>query len=112
MLQVAGVLRGGEFGGKEVTVRVNPLTSQWGWGDVEAVAALGADALVLPMVQSREEVQQLSDVMDACGAPARSAIWVMVETPRGVLNTFDIASHPRVRVTAAGAAMPCIAPLH
>ncbi|HET9469901.1 MAG TPA: aldolase/citrate lyase family protein, partial [Usitatibacter sp.] len=45
------VLAGG-YGRREVVVRVNDLDSPWGRDDVRAVAAIGADAIVFPNVES------------------------------------------------------------
>ena len=90
--QVVQAVRNGGYGHREVAVRVNPLSSDWGPADVEAAATCGADALLLPKVESAAMVQELDRRMDAAGAPAGMAIWTMIETPKGVLNVHEIAA--------------------
>ena len=90
--QVVQAVRDGGYGHREIAVRVNPLDSDWGPADVEAAATCGADALLLPKVESAAMVQELDRRMDAAGAPAGMAIWTMIETPKGVLNVHEIAA--------------------
>lgn len=90
--QVVQAVRNGGYGHREIAVRVNPLDSHWGPADVEAAATCGADALLLPKVESAAMVQELERRMDAAGAPADMAIWTMIETPKGVLNAHEIAA--------------------
>jgi citrate lyase subunit beta/citryl-CoA lyase len=101
--QVAAVVRAGGYGGREVVVRVNALATPWGAGDLEAVAPAGADALLLPKVESAETVRDALAVLDARRAPVALALWCMLETPRGILNASAIAdSHPRVAALVMG----------
>lgn len=90
--KVAEAVKAGGYGGRELAVRVNPLDSEWGPGDVEAVAACGAHALLLPKVESAAMVRDLEARMKANGAPDDMAIWVMMETPLGILHAEEIAS--------------------
>ena len=48
------------------------------------------DAILLPKVNSPDEIQRLADAL----APPVS-VWAMLETPLGVLNAQSIAAHPR-----------------
>ena len=52
----------------------------------------GADAILLPKVNTRSDVDNLADLLDP-GTP----IWTMMETPVSVFNARDIAAHGRVR---------------
>ncbi|MBK1670236.1 CoA ester lyase [Rhodovibrio sodomensis] len=90
--QVVQAVRHGGYGHRELAVRVNALDGPWGPDDVTAAAACGADALLLPKVESAAMVQDLEARMDAAGAPREMAIWTMIETPRGVLNAQEIAA--------------------
>ena len=101
--QVVQAVKSGGYGHREIAVRVNALDSAWGQADVEAAATCGADALLLPKVESAAMVQDLEARMDAAGAPRDMAIWTMIETPKGVLNAREIAaSSERLAVFVMG----------
>jgi citrate lyase subunit beta/citryl-CoA lyase len=90
--QVVGTLLAGGYGKRERIVRVNALATPWGRDDLVAIAASGADAVLLPKVESGDMVRQAWAILSAHGAPERLAIWCMIETPRGVLRLEDIAT--------------------
>lgn len=87
---VESVLAGG-YGRREVVVRVNDLDSPWGEDDVKAVAAIGADAILFPNVESKADVGQALSRLDAAGG-SHLPIMVMVESPLAVLRAEEIAS--------------------
>jgi citrate lyase subunit beta/citryl-CoA lyase len=89
--QVVEVLKTGGFGRRELFVRVNGLNTPWGYEDLVAAAGSGADAVLLPKVESAETVRQADSILRAHGAPATQAIWCMMETPMGILNCKEIA---------------------
>lgn len=89
--QILGALAEGGYGSREILVRTNGLDSDWGRDDLAAMAKSGADAILLPKVESADAVQQAEAVLDAAGAPPELTIWCMIETPRGVLHAEDIA---------------------
>jgi citrate lyase subunit beta / citryl-CoA lyase len=93
----------GGYGRRELIVRVNGLATPWGREDLAAVASCGADAVLLPKVESGEMIRQALSVLTAHGAPEHLAIWCMLETPLGVLHAEEIAaSHPRVATLVMG----------
>lgn len=94
---IGEAMKRGGYGKREVIVRVNPLDSDWGQADMAALAASGADAILLPKVENGEMVEEAAKQMKKLGAPARTAIWCMIETPLGVLHAEAIA-----RATPAG----------
>lgn len=99
---VESVTQGG-YGPREVVIRVNALTTPWGRDDVTAVANIGANAILFPKVESAEEVHAAVAALDESGAPDDLPIWMMAETPRGILNIDAIAgSHPRLAVIVMG----------
>lgn len=101
--QIVEALTEGGFGNKEISVRINPIDTEWGMADVEAMASIPCDALVLPKVDSAQMVLDLAAKMHAAGAPAEMSIWCMIETPLGVLDAHEIASaHPRVGCLVMG----------
>jgi citrate lyase subunit beta/citryl-CoA lyase len=91
------------LGHREVALRVNGLATPWGLEDLAAVARAGADAIVLPKVESPDEVHAAEAALAAAGAPAGLALWAMIETPRGVLAADAIAgASPRLACLVAG----------
>ena len=83
--------RSGEYGRRELTIRVNGIGSQWHEADLAAAAAAGPDAIVVPKVGSADDVHGLVAAMEAAGAPDRTRLWAMVETPAAVLHAEEIA---------------------
>ncbi|MBT5413611.1 MAG: CoA ester lyase [Rhodospirillaceae bacterium] len=93
--QIAAAIREGGYGAREIVVRINALDTPWGRADLEAVASLGADAILLPKVEDARMVQNAELLMNTHGAPRKTAIWCMIETPRGVLHADRIAGSDR-----------------
>jgi citrate lyase subunit beta/citryl-CoA lyase len=89
---VGDMLRQGGYGSREILVRVNALASEWGHADLAASASFGADAVLLPKVESADAIRQAELVLEANGAPPGLGIWCMMETPRGILNAKEIAA--------------------
>lgn len=87
---VAAIKKGG-YGSREVVVRVNNLDSIWGHDDIKAVANIGADAILFPNIESREDVLKAIAALDAAGG-SHMPIMVMIESPIAVLNAKEIAS--------------------
>jgi len=100
---VAAALRAGGYGRRELAVRVNGLATPWGYDDIAAAAAMKADAVLLPKVESADTVRQAETLLAAAGAPASLALWCMMETPRGMLHAEEIAAaSPRVACLVMG----------
>lgn len=100
---IAAALSAGGYGGRELIVRVNGLNTPWGYDDLRMAAASGADAVLLPKVESADAVRQAEAVLRAAGAPAGQTIWCMMETPLGILNAKEIAgSSPTVGALVLG----------
>lgn len=90
--QVMAAIAGGGYGARELLVRINGLDTPWGADDIVAVAASGADGVVLPKVESAALVQTVAARLSGSGAPDSMQIWCMIETPRGVLRAEEIAA--------------------
>src|SRR5262245_14902288 len=93
-LAVAALAAGG-YGRRERVVRVNALATPWGADDLAGLATAGADALLLPKVESPADVRAVLAALDAAGAPSALPLWCMLETPRGVLAADAIAGADR-----------------
>ena len=82
----------GEYGRRELTIRVNGMDTEWHEADLAAACAAGPDAIVVPKVDSAEAVRTLVDAMERHGAPERTTLWAMVETPIAMLRAHEIAA--------------------
>ncbi|WP_322748457.1 MULTISPECIES: CoA ester lyase [unclassified Frankia] len=79
------------YGGREVTIRVNALDTRWHADDLRAAAAAGPDAVVVPKISCAQDVHAVEKSLQAAGAPDRTMIWAMVETPVAMLHAEEIA---------------------
>ena len=82
----------GEYGRREVTIRVNGADTEWHDDDLAAACAAGPDAIVVPKVDSADAVLQLVAAMAGNGAPEHTKLWAMVETPYAMLHAEEIAA--------------------
>jgi citrate lyase subunit beta/citryl-CoA lyase len=95
--QVVEAIRAGGYGHREILLRVNGLSTPWGYDDLVAAAQSGTDAVLLPKVDSADMVRQAEGILVASGAPDSLQLWCMMETPRGILRAEEIAdSSPRL----------------
>ncbi|QXC61789.1 CoA ester lyase [Aquihabitans sp. G128] len=90
--RVCAAASSGEYGSKEVAIRVNGLTTQWHAEDIAAAAKAGPAAVVVPKVDSVEDVHAIERGLEAGGAPDHTKIWAMVETPVAMLHAEAIAA--------------------
>ena len=89
---VAEAVAARAFGNRVTVVRINALTSAWGADDLKA--ARGADAVVLPKVESDADLA-------AARLLAKTPLWAMIETPAAVLALPQIARAASVLVLGA-----------
>lgn len=82
----------GGYGQRELLLRVNALNSPWGYEDIVAAAKAKVQGVLIPKVESADEVRQVEAILDAHGAPEDLKIWCMMETPRGILRAEEIAA--------------------
>jgi citrate lyase subunit beta/citryl-CoA lyase len=100
--QVSAAVNAGGFGHREVVVRINGLDTPWARDDAAAIAALPIDALLVPKIETVEQVNEYERLLDGTRAAA-VPIWVMIETPRGVLGLERLlAGTTRVDVVVLG----------
>jgi citrate lyase subunit beta/citryl-CoA lyase len=78
-------------GSRELVIRINALSSEWGSEDLLAARACKPDAILLPKVDTPRDVLDVNDALDDTDAPASLKLWSMVETPRAMLNLGAIA---------------------
>lgn len=96
-------LKQGGFGRKTVTIRVNGLDTPWGEADLQAICAENPAAILAPKISSAQQALDFLEKMQAYGASESCDLEVMIETPLGIVNAFDIANaSPRVTRLVAG----------
>ncbi|WP_375491051.1 HpcH/HpaI aldolase/citrate lyase family protein [uncultured Jatrophihabitans sp.] len=84
--------RSGEYGRRELTIRVNGIGTEWHDADITAAAQAGPAAIVVPKVNSADEVRALVEAIAAAGAPEHTSLWAMIETPQAILHAGEIAT--------------------
>ncbi|TVT23184.1 CoA ester lyase [Amycolatopsis acidiphila] len=82
----------GEYGDREVTIRLNGLETEWHDADLRAAAQAGPAAVVVPKVNSARDVHNIERALELGGAPDTTKIWAMVETPVAMLHAEEIAA--------------------
>jgi citrate lyase subunit beta/citryl-CoA lyase len=92
---VLKALAEGGYGKREILLRINALDTPWGPADAAAAARSGADAILIPKVESAAGVRQVEAIMEQQGAPDTQTIWCMMETPLGILRAEEIAKASR-----------------
>lgn len=75
---------------KERVIRINGLTTAWGADDLAAAIACRPDALLLPKVDSADQLLGARAMLEAAGRP-EIGLWAMIETPLGIVNIAKIA---------------------
>jgi citrate lyase subunit beta/citryl-CoA lyase len=68
------------------------MDTEWHADDMTAACAAGPDAIVVPKVSSADAVLELVETMASHGAPEKTKLWAMVETPYAMLHAEEIAS--------------------
>jgi citrate lyase subunit beta-like protein len=89
------------FGQSEKLVRINSIGSGWEKDDIEAVLPYHPDGIVIPKVESYDQIEWADRLIEApelkYGWPVNSIrVLIGVETARGIMNLKDIAAHPRL----------------
>lgn len=89
---VAKALRTVDYGECETIVRINPLIAN-GAEDIRIIVPCGPDALLLPKVESAEEVKEQVEMIEAAEIEGQKPVMVipLLETPMGVARALEIA---------------------
>lgn len=93
---LAQELQQGGYGNRMRIVRINGFDTKWGIADARAVAQMECDAVLLPKVSSLADLDALAEITGDL------PIWAMMETPRGMLNAAEIATHPKLQGMVMG----------
>jgi citrate lyase subunit beta/citryl-CoA lyase len=90
--QVIAAINAGGYGKREIVIRVNGLDTPWGMADIKAAVAAKPDAILVPKINSAEDVLRADKALSDAGAPAFLQLWCMIETPLAILNIQAIAA--------------------
>jgi citrate lyase subunit beta/citryl-CoA lyase len=82
----------GDYGRRTVTIRVNGIGTEWHDADIAAAAQAGPAGVVVPKVNSADEVRALVAALEKAGAPDHTRLWAMVETPEAIFNVRELAA--------------------
>jgi citrate lyase subunit beta/citryl-CoA lyase len=88
--QVAAAVDAGGYGYRELIVRVNGVETPWYEDDLRAVRSLPVSAVLLPKVESVASIERTLELL-AHGGGADKKLWLMMETPRGVMSADHLA---------------------
>jgi citrate lyase subunit beta/citryl-CoA lyase len=97
-----------DWGDAEVLVRINPMSTPYGPEDVRAIGHM-VDGLVVPKCESRADVLQVDALLEEMEAEhgvqvGKVGLVPLIETAKGVLNAFEVATaSPRNMSLAFGA---------
>jgi len=101
--KVAAAATSGAYGKRELTIRVNGLDTEWFEADVRSAAQAGPSGVVVPKINSAEDVRTVERLLEDAGAPEHTRIWAMLETPAAMVNAVEIAtSSERLEVLVMG----------
>ncbi len=88
--------------GKDIFVRINSLPTPYAVSDIKAVATSSLRGICFPKSESKDDIRRaealLADAEKEAGLEAGSiAILALIETPKGIINAYEIASaSPRI----------------
>ena len=85
-------VKSGEYGRKELIIRVNALNTEWHYPDMMAACKAGPSGILVPKVNSAKEVHDLVREMERYKTPKHTKLWAMIETPRSILDVGEIAA--------------------
>jgi len=98
---IARALQEVDFGASEKLARINGVGTGLEKEDLQTVLPHHPDGIVVPKAEDIKQLQWASELIEAAelahGWPLNSIrLLIDVETPKGVLNVRELASHPRL----------------
>jgi len=101
--QVCAAVKAGGYGHRELIVRINALDTPWGRADLHAAASAAPDAVLVPKPGTGADIVRAAEALSRAGAPDKTRLWAMIETPIAILNLREIAAaSPRLACLVMG----------
>ena len=95
--QAVEAVAAGGFGTRELIVRVNALSSEWGADDLAALRGTHADAVLVPKLDRASDVAAYADALGG-----NTPLWAMIETAAAMFRLEEIATAPRMAAFVMG----------
>mgnify|MGYP001177260986 FL=1 len=81
----------GNYPSKELLIRVNGIETEWLENDIKQIVSSDAHGVLIPKVSSIKDILFIEDILDDYGAKKDFSLWAMMETPKGILSSNEIA---------------------
>lgn len=101
---ITHALRCVDYGDSEKVIRINPLDT-FAAEDIKAIVPCRPDTILLPKVESVEDIQAAVRMIAAAELPNQTPVKIiaLLETPRGIVEAYHIGkADPRVVALAFG----------
>ena len=93
-------LQSGDYGDRELVVRINAMETPWFAQDIKQACLAGADAVLVPKILSADDIIQITDFMEDLDVSLDTRLWAMIEMPEAILKLAEIAAlAPQRRLT-------------
>ncbi len=93
--QLAAEVKKGGFGAREVFIRVNGIGTLWHTEDLDAAAHAAPDGIVVPKVETVEQLDQIGQCLMDMKTDHKTRVWAMIETPLAINNIWALAYEAR-----------------
>ena len=107
-LMVSSSINGLAVSGRKIFVRTNALSTDYAASDIKAVVISGISGICLPKSESADDILRADALITDAEREANLAVGsirllALVETPKGIINAYEIAgASPRVLGIAFG----------
>jgi citrate lyase beta subunit len=100
--RIVQLLDGMNWRGKDVVVRVNPMSGPHAVEDLRTVGPAAPDAFVLAKLDTADELRGAAAILDEV-APPMVRLWGLIESALGIVNVEQIAfAAPRLEALVLG----------
>lgn len=92
----------------EVAVRINHISTPWGYDDLECILAAKPDLIRLPKGETAEDIKIIDDIINKAEykhgfEPGSIKMMTAIENPKGLRNAYEMATaSPRMVALAIG----------
>jgi len=85
-----------DFGGTERIVRINPLSTEYGRADLEMIVPAGPETILVPKCDEAADIERIDEIITGIEKKhkikEKTLIMPLLETAKGALNAYQIAS--------------------